>query len=223
MHRNPSRRRSAARLLSLAAVAGLGHVYNTAPDPANPPAGGGGGGGAPPKANKPPEDQPKKLELTEEEIESRINARLDAERRKAEDKVKREREEADRKAAEEQGKFKELADAERAKREAAEAENRTLKTRIALGDHLAAKHPEYVGRAKYILPLIPADTADDQLAKAVETAAAEFVKDNPVQPKGSAGAPPSPRGSGVKPPELGRAANGHPNRLQRQGVAADSF
>jgi hypothetical protein len=219
MHRTPSRRRSAARLLSLAAAAGLGAYYNTAPDPANPPAG-GGGGAAPPPA-KTPENDPDKLTLTKAELQAQIDAAVKAQQDKADAAAKKKQDDADRKKAEEQGEFKNLLDQETEKNTALAAENRTLKTRIALGDHLAAKHPDYAARAKYILPLIPADTKDEDLAKAVEAAAAEFVKDNPVQAKGSAAAPPAPRGAGTKPGGTNKPA-GHVNRFA-QSTAADSF
>lgn len=221
MHRTPSRRRSAARLLSLAAIAGLGTYFNTAPDPANPPAGGGGGGGGTPPAN-PPQNQPKKLELSEDELQAKINAALDAERKKADDKAKKEREEAERKKAEEQGEFKTLLERETEKSTTLAAENRTLKVKLALGEHLAAKHPDYVGSAKYILPLVPADTKEEDLAKAVETAAVEFVKDNPRQGKPSTGAPPAPPATGnrtattVQPKPA--ATNGAPTAPRFQSI-----
>jgi hypothetical protein len=216
MRTHSTRRRSTARMLSLAVAAGLGMYHNS--DPANPQ----GGGGAPPAPTKPDDKGPKKIELTEDELNAKVEAALTAERQKADAAAKRKADEDKRKADEEQGKWKELADTEKTRNAELAAENRTLKTRIALGDHLAAKHPDYVARAKYILPLIPADTADDGLAKAVEDAAAEFVTANPTQPKGSAGAPPAPRGGNVKPGGQGNKPNGHANRFA-QSTAADSF
>lgn len=212
------RRRSTARMLSLAAMAGLGLYHNATDDK------GGAGGGTTTtttvddKGGK--KEEPEKLTLTKAELDAQIEAALAGERQKAEAAAKRKADEDKRKADEEQGKWKELSETEQKRNAELAAENRTLKTRIALGDHLAAKHPEYVGKARYILPLIPADTADDQLAKAVELAAAEFVRDNPVQAKGSAGAPPAPRGGG-KPGGQGKP-NGHANRFA-QSTAADSF
>jgi hypothetical protein len=194
MRTHSTRRRSAARMLSLAAAAGLGMYHNT--DPANPQ-GGGGGTTSPPA--KPEDKGPKKIELTDDELQAKIDAALTAERQKADAAAKRKADEDKRKADEEQGKWKELSETEQKRNAELAAENRTLKTRIALGDHLASKHPDYVARAKYILPLIPGDVTDDGLAKAVEDAAAEFVTANPTQPKGSAGAPPAPRGGNVKP------------------------
>jgi hypothetical protein len=205
-------------MLSLAAAAGLGMYHNT--DPANPQ--GGGGAPDPAKPAKPPENDPDKLTLTKAELDAQIQNAVKAQQDKADAAAKKKQDEADRKAAEEQGKWKELSETEQKRNAELAAENRTLKTRIALGDHLAAKHPEYVARAKYILPLIPGDVTDDGLAKAVEDAAAEFVKDNPTQPKGAAGAPPAPRGGNVKPGGQGNKPNGHPNRFA-QSAAADSF
>lgn len=165
----------------------LGHAYN-----ADPAGAGGGGGGNPPVDPPKKPDEPKKLELTEEELQSRIKSALDDQQKKADQKAQKEREDAERKAAEEQGKFKELADKERAEKERLAAENRTLRVSSALRDHLAEKHPEYVGTAKYILPLVPADADGDELAKAIESAAEQYVKDNPRQPKsGGGGAQPA--------------------------------
>jgi hypothetical protein len=212
------RRRSTARMLSLAAAAGLGMYHNT--DPANP---GNGGGGAPPAPATPPAKDPKKIELTDDELQAKIDAAVKSQQDKADAAAKKKQDEADRKAAEEQGKWKELSETEQKRNAELAAENRTLKTRIALGDHLAAKHPEYVARAKYILPLIPGDVADDGLAKAVEDAAAEFVKDNPIQAKGAAGAPAAAREGNRQQGGQGKAnGNSHANRFT-SSTAADSF
>jgi membrane protein involved in colicin uptake len=218
MRTHSTRRRSAARMLSLAAAAGLGMYHNADDDK-----GGAGGTTTPPPDDKGGKkgDEPKMV--PESELQSRIDAALAAERQKADAAAKRKADEDKRKADEEQGKWKELSETEQKRNAELAAENRTLKTRIALGDHLAAKHPEYVARAKYILPLIPADTADENLAKAVEDAAAEFVTANPTQPKGAAGAPPAPRGGNLKPGAPGNKPNGHPNRFAHSGTAADSF
>jgi hypothetical protein len=216
MRTHSTRRRSAARMLSLAAAAGLGMYHNA--DPANPQ----GGGGAPPAPAAPPANDPDKLTLTQAELDGQIQAALATERQKAEAAAKRKADEDKRKADEEQGKWKELSETEQKRNAELAAENRTLKTRIALGDHLAAKHPDYVGKARWILPLVPADTADDALADAVTKASDEFIKDNAVQPKGAAGAPPAPRGGNLKPGAPGNKPNGHPNRFA-QSTAADSF
>jgi hypothetical protein len=219
MRTHSTRRRSAARMLSLAAAAGLGMYHNADDDK-----GGAGGTTTPPPDDKGGKkgDEPEKLTLTQAELDAQIQAAVKAQQDKADAAAKKKADDDKRKADEEQGKFKDLLDDETKRNAELAAENRTLKTRIALGDHLAAKHPEYVARAKYILPLIPADTADDALAKAVEDAAAEFVKDNAVQPKGAAGAPPAPRGGNLKPGAPGNKPNGHANRFA-QSTAADSF
>jgi hypothetical protein len=208
------RRRSAARLLSLAAVAGLGTYHNT--DPANP--GNGGGGGTTPPAPKPAETDPDKVTLTKAELDAKIEAAVKAQQDKADAAARKRQEEADRKAAEEQGKFKELADAERTRNAELAAEVRRLKVENAMGRHLADKHPDYVTCSKYILPHVPTDTPDDKLDRAVEQAAADYVRDNPRQPKGSAGAPPAPRGGNVRPNQ--HRTNGNTQPARQPSVAA---
>jgi hypothetical protein len=184
-----TRNARAMRMIGLAALAGLRQYHAAEPDPANPPAGGGGGA-------KPPE--PKKLELTEEELAQRVASALKAERDKDAEAARKKQEEADRKKAEEEGKWKELADAEKAKSAELAAENRRLRITNDLRDYLATKHPEYAGVAKYILPQIPADTKDADLKAAIEKAAADYVKDNPRETKGSA-APAAPGRTTAKP------------------------
>lgn len=201
-----SRNRNARtlRMIGLAALAGLRPIYNSADDK-----GGGGGGDDKPK-DKPADKKPG--EPTQEE---KFAEMLKAERAKWEadnaTKAREAQEEADRKKAEEEGKWKELADKEKAKAAELAAENRRLRVTNDLRDHLADKHPDYIGVAKYILPTIPADTKDGDLAAAIEKAAAEYVKDNPRAAKGgSGGAPAAPSSRSNKQPE--KRANGN-NRM----------
>jgi hypothetical protein len=184
-----------------------------------PDAGDGTAGGAGETADKKPDAKAddkkpdaKKVELTEEELEQRITARLEAERKKTADKVAKDKEEADRKAAEDQGKFKELAEKEKADRLKLQAENRQLRMESTLRDHLASKHPEYASVAKYILPTVPVDTADADLPKAIEAAAAQYVKDNPRQ---------AARGPGPGPSRTGIPSGGTSTAGNRQSADPD--
>jgi Skp family chaperone for outer membrane proteins len=220
MRTHSTRRRSAARMLSLAAAAGLGMYHNADDDK-------GGAGGTTTTTTTTDDkggkkgDEPEKLTLTQAELDGQIQAALATERQKADAAAKRKADEDKRKADEEQGKWKELSETEQKRNAELAAENRTLKTELALGKHLALKHPDYVGKARWSLPLIPADTADDAIADAVTKAADEFIKDNAVQPKGAAGAPPAPRGGNLKP---GGQTQVKPNGQQRPRVGvADGF
>lgn len=113
---------------------------------------------------------------------------LAAERTRTAEAAQKAKEEAELAAAKEQGKWKEIAEKAEAKAAELDRHNRALKRSTMLSEHLAADHPDYVNRAKYILPLIPADADGDVLVEAVKKAAADFVKDNPTQTKGT-GAP----------------------------------
>lgn len=170
-----------------------------------------------PGEQKPAED---KLTLTKDELQAQIQAALTADREKREKAEAKAREEAERKAAEEQGKFKELADKERAEKERLAAEVRTLRVAATLRDHLAEKHPEYVGTAKYILPLVPADADGDELAKAIESAAEQYVKDNPRQAKGGGAPAPLPR---TPNRANGSGTHNQPRTPRQPSVASSRF
>jgi hypothetical protein len=178
--------------------------HNTDPDPKDPA--GGGGGGAPP--TKKADDKPKPHQFTDEELEARLEAARKAERDSAAEAARKKKEEDDRKAAEEEGRYKDLLESEKGTSAGLRSEISALKLSIALRDHLAEKHPDYTGVAKYILPTIPADTKEADFAKAVETAATQYVTDNPREKKGGAGAP-------AKQPVTG-------NRMQGGGKPAAS-
>jgi hypothetical protein len=141
-----------------------------------------------PVADKKPADAPKKLELTEEELEHRVSERLEAEKRKAEEA------EAARKAEEkaardkERGEFKSLYEAEQARVKAIEVERDTLKLQVRrreadaiLRDHIAAEARDYLPAVKYMAPLLAvnADTKDDEIRKQVKDIVAAYVQDNP--------------------------------------------
>lgn len=164
--------------------------------------GGAGGDAAGDKGGKKDEAaQPKKIELTEDELNERVSSAVKAAVQKrdaeADAKSKKDREEADRKKAEEQGEFKKLADAEREKREAADRERdaarldkRKLEVKDRLRDYLAEKHPAYAAAAKWMMPAVEFDLATDDkdIDKRIAAAADAYVKDNPRQ-TGGGGAP----------------------------------
>jgi hypothetical protein len=195
--------RSTRHALALAARSAI-PAYFYAPDPAGDDTAKGGAADDKTKGkagDKGTADQPKKIELTEDELAARIKseteAALNKERTAAADKAKKEKEEADRKKAEEQGEFKTLADkaeekrleAER-ERDAAKLETRKLAVKDQLRDYLAEKHPQYASSARWIMPAIEFDLATDDkdIAKRIAAAADEYVKDNPRQ-AGPGGAP----------------------------------
>lgn len=165
---------------------------------------GGGGGADKGKADdKSAKDQPKKIELTEDELTQRIaaatEAALNKERETAAQKAQREKEEAEREKAEKDGEYQKLAEADRKRAEAAERDRdearltaKRADVNIQLRDYLAEKHAEYVGVAKYIMPLVEFDLKTDakELEKRISAAADQYVKDNPRKPAGgSPGAP----------------------------------
>jgi hypothetical protein len=129
----------------------------------------------------------------------------DAKARADADKAK-----ADEASAREQGKWKELADKATAERDAARTEAARVRAENALHRHLAEKHPDYVGAAKWILPAVEFDatTTPETLAKRIEEAAAAYAKDNPRGPKPGAGAPPSPTGGRTAGGKKDNKANG---------------
>ena len=140
-------------------------------------------------APKPPEKPETKY--TDADLEQAKKDAVAAAEKKANDKAAKDKEAADKEKAKEEGKFKDLADAAEAKAAKLEAENRSLRLNASLNAHLAEKHKDYIGSAKWILATIPADTADDELPKAIEKAAKDFVEANPRQvAKPNAGAPP---------------------------------
>jgi hypothetical protein len=131
---------------------------------------------------------PAKIELTEAELQQRIDAALKKERDAAESARRREKEESDRKKAEEQGEFQKLAQAEREKREQAERERderamavRKLEVKDMLRDYVAEKHTAYAAAVRYMLPLVEFDTGTDdaEVKKRIAAIADQYVKDNP--------------------------------------------
>lgn len=206
-------KRKTLRMLGLAAMAGLGHHFNTEGEK-----GGGGGGDDKKPADKKAADD--KIEMTAAERQKIIDdARAEA-RREADAQRQREKEKQDKDELERKGELQELLDKEREDRKAVDAENRRLKTESALRDHLADKHPLYIGVAKYILPTIPADTKDADLKSAIEKASADYVKDNPREAKTSETPSPPPR-TGNRAPATKTKTNGAYVPVGRSAI--DSF
>lgn len=203
------RTRNATRLLTFAALSGLGLYYADEGDK------GGGGGGE--KKDKKDKGEPTKFELTPDELAQRVDSGVKAALDKVAEKSRLEKEEADRKAAEEQGEFKKLLEKEKDKSGQLATENRQLKIERDLRDHLAEKNPAYIGTAKYIMPQIAADVSEAELPKAIEKAVGEYVKDNPRQAK------PTPTGAPPAPDNRRKAAepvNGGGGRMGRNTAAA---
>lgn len=189
------RRFSRAQRNRILSNAICGIYFYTPDDPA-----GGAGGGAPKKEDPPAVT---KIELTEDELKSKIDAALELERKKAATDRQKEKEEAERKKAEEQGEYQKVAETERGKREEAErsaaaAERRAqlAEVNISLRDHLAAKHPDYQANAADIMlhveRKLAADAKPDDVKKVIEAEAKGFVERTPrarVTPP-----PPAPSG-----------------------------
>lgn len=149
---------------------------------------------APADVKPPAKPADPKPDDTQAKIDAAVAAALEDQRKKIDAQAAKDKEELDRKAAEEKGEHLKLYEQEKAKREATEAENRRYRQSIALRDHLQAKHPEYAGSAVDILPHVPADADGDALAKAVDKASSDFIARNPRTAK-TAG-PQTPRTPG---------------------------
>ena len=174
--------------------------------------------GADKKGKQRQDDKPEKVTMTKAELDELVQGKIDsalkADRDAAAKKKKDDDDEAARQKAEKDGEYKKMADQDRAKREAAEAERdaaklsaRRLEVKDTLRDHLAEKHPDYVGVAQYIMPMIAFDLTTDEkeINKQITDKAAQYVKDNPRK---STGGPPgnpsrqaSAAGTGVTKPE----------------------
>jgi hypothetical protein len=144
-------------------------------------------------AAKTDEPKPETVTLTKAELQAQIAEALEAERKAASEKAAKEKAEADEAAAREQGKWKDLYEAEKTKREDQERSNRSLRVSIALRDILASEYPDYVGSVVDIFPHIPGDVDGDELVKAAKKAASEFAARNPREKKSNNAAPPQPR------------------------------
>lgn len=182
----------------------------------------------PKKGKEKPAPEVKKIELSEDELQTRIDAALEKERETHAATAKREKEEAERKTAEEKGEYKTLAEKEKASREAsdaraAEAERRAqlAEVNVSLRDHLATKHPEYLANAADIMlhvkDKLAADAKPADVSKLIEAESKAFVDRTP---RGRV-APPNPAASAR--PAAGGAkekdgANGEPRQIT--GMAA---
>lgn len=215
---NPKLSRRTHMLLSQAVARGF------CMDPKDPP--------APPPDDQKDEknDDAGKIQVTRAEFDELVQRRVDAALKKSTEaaaaKELKDKEERERKEQEAQGKFRELADAERKAKEeaderaaAAELKARTLEVKDKLRDALAKDHPDYVGVASYIMPLIEfnADTDDAAIDKLIKAAADKFVADNPRRTNSG----PPAAGRGNLPPKPGAApANG---KRPAVSTAARSF
>lgn len=167
---------------------------------------------APPAEKPPAETEADRIEAARKAAREEALAEAKAER-------DREKAAADKKAAEEQGEFQKLYEAEKKAREESEHLLQIQRKDTTLTDYLAAEHPDYLPRKKYIAPLIAAGLKGDALIKAVKDAVGEFVKDNPITPKPKpGGAPPAAPAGGRVP--AGRSPN---QRTSTAGVASSRF
>jgi hypothetical protein len=90
---------------------------------------------------------------------------------------------------------------------AAEELARSRTIQLALTTLLSKDHPQYLGREKYIVPLIDIkpDADDDAIVASVTAAVKQFVQDVPLAPQNGGGN----REAGGSPP--GERRNGSPN------------
>ena len=195
-------------------------------------------------------DENDDVTLTRAELEEQLNAagreREKAAREDERAKFQAEREtakaDAERAAAEEQGKFKELADKERGRAEKAEADLAAQAKRIRLrdikdkvADHLRTSHAGYEGGAEFVYDAIRAtlsddpdgdkklsdDAAIDAMIAAKSKAFAERVK--PAQPPGAGGAKSGPTGAPEQPNLAEHLAKRSANTYAAQKTQTDTF
>jgi hypothetical protein len=83
------------------------------------------------------------------------------------------------------------------------SELRDLQLQLMINDHLADNHKDYVGKKKWILPLVrdavkQTDGSDDANRRAMESVVKAFIKDNPVQQDVVLGSGAGPQRSGTQ-------------------------
>jgi hypothetical protein len=187
-------RRRAFLFMRALAPFGIGPAFYAE---ATPPA---GGNAAPPAENKEAKPEPKAGEkpaaeadkpapkYTDEDLaKARKEAVAEAERKAAE-RADKERAEREQKEAQAKGEWEKVAKANEERAAAAEAREKGLQVDMMLRDHLAEKHPDYVGAAKWIRPAVAYDAAskDETIRQRIEEAATAYVKDNPRKAAGAA-------------------------------------
>ena len=101
--------------------------------------------------------------------------------------------------AKKRGEFEKLLAKEQGEHSKTRGQLRSTMIGMTLRDYLAEKHPEYVAKAKYMVPFIEMDEKADAEAmlKAVQKAADAWVTDNPLAPRTPGGPAHQPaRGTG---------------------------
>lgn len=160
-------------------------------DPVDPTEPTGGGGGTPPKKKDKPE--PKKIELTAEDLEAKLAAARDEERTKLADERQKEKDDAARAEAEKRGEFETIAADEKNKRVAAERRAQLAEVNVQLRDHLAANHTEYLANAPdimlHVASKLDADAKTADIRKAIADESTAFVARTP---RGRVTPPPAP-------------------------------
>jgi hypothetical protein len=203
--------------------------------PENDPAGGGGGDK---KGDKGGEQQGDKLSLTPAELQAKIEeatakALRDAES-KAGEKSRKEREAAEAEEAKKRGEWEELATKEQQKRtqaeeRAAQAERRAqlAEVNVALRDHLADKHPDYLANAPDIMLHVEKHLAPDakptDVAKVIADEAKAFADRTPRKVSSGGGVSASPRNGLPAGTDVKKKANGQQQHQAMAGVAASQF
>lgn len=169
-----------------------------------------GGAGTPPPAGDEPDkkgkkkksadDEPKKLELTEAELQEKIEKALAKQKAQFDKEQADTKAKADEDAKKKQGEYQQLYESEVAKGKEKDAKVGDLELQLKARDvesklmsHLAENHKDYIGVVRYIKPLINFDltTPEDDLQKRIKTAVDQYVKDNPRNAAGSVSLPPS--------------------------------
>jgi hypothetical protein len=195
--------------------------------------------GAPPAAPPPKPNDPKKIELTEDEIEQRtqsaVNAALEKDRKKRETDAAKEKEERERKEAEEQGKYKELSDKADERRSEAEEKAAAAERRAQLAE-VNIELRDYLGSTDELLPYLPnavdimvhvekklaADAKAEDVTRIIKEEAKAFaertgkVKKTGLPPEGPSRTP-------VRPPANPNRPNPNARNSRMPGVASRSF
>jgi vacuolar-type H+-ATPase subunit E/Vma4 len=194
--------------------------------PENDPAGGGGGDKKGDKG-----EQGDKITLTAAELQAKIEAAAaDAVNRANEaaaDKARKDKEAADAETARKNGEFEKLAEAEREKREAAERRAQLAEVNVALRDHLADKHPDYLANAPDIMlhveKHLAADAKPADVKKLIEEQSKAFADRTPRKVAAGGGVSASPRNGLPAGTDVKKKANGQQQHQAMAGVAASQF
>lgn len=174
---------------------------------------------APKPGDKP---EPKKVELTEDELQARMTAAVEADRQKREKADAKEKADREAEEAKKRGEFEKVAEQEKARADAAEAKLRRRELQDAVRAHLKKDHAGYEDNDVDVLAHVMANLAPDAdeaiTKRVIGEQARAFVERTP---KAKANVPPPSSRDRIEPnqPVPPKKTNGHMNRMAATGPA----